>query len=65
MKKKKKDNINILIDDAKIHGALSKQNGSPTSHVVSSNISNVKLLEGPFDVENFLDIKNFKWSFKS
>ena len=49
----KKDNINILIDDAKIHGACPNRMDPPTSHVVSSNISNVKIIEGPFDVENF------------
>ncbi len=49
----KKDNINILIDDAKIHGACPNRMDPPTSHVVTNNIKDVKVIEGPFDVENF------------
>ena len=49
----KKDNINILIDNAKIHGACPNRMDPPTSHVVTNNIKNVKVIEGPFDVENF------------
>jgi len=49
----KKDNINILIDDAKIYGACPNRMDPPTSHVLSNNIESVKVIEGPYDVENF------------
>lgn len=49
----KKDNINILLDDAKIHGACPNRMDPPTSHVLTNNIESVKVIEGPFDVENF------------
>ncbi|MGA1932681.1 TonB-dependent receptor domain-containing protein [Arcobacter sp. YIC-464] len=49
----KKDNINILIDDAKIYGACPNRMDPPTSHVLSNNIESVEVIEGPYDVENF------------
>jgi len=49
----KKDNINILIDNAKIYGACPNRMDPPTSHVLSNNIESVKVIEGPYDVENF------------
>ncbi len=49
----KKDNINILIDNAKIYGACPNRMDPATSHVLSNNIESVKVVEGPYDVENF------------
>ncbi len=49
----KKDNINILIDGAKIYGACPNRMDPPTSHIVTNNIQSVKIIEGPYDVENF------------
>jgi iron complex outermembrane receptor protein len=49
----KKDNINILIDEAKIYGACPNRMDPPTSHVLTNNIQSVKVIEGPYDVENF------------
>ncbi|APW65094.1 TonB-dependent receptor [Poseidonibacter parvus] len=49
----KKDNINILIDNAKIYGACPNRMDPPTSHILSNNIESVKVIEGPYDVENF------------
>lgn len=49
----KKDNINILIDDAKIYGACPNRMDPPTSHVLTNNIDAVEVIEGPYDVENF------------
>ncbi|GGD34885.1 membrane protein [Malaciobacter pacificus] len=49
----KKDNINILIDDAKIYGACPNRMDPATSHVLSNNIESVEVIEGPYDVENF------------
>ncbi len=49
----KKDNINILIDQAKIYGACPNRMDPPTSHIVTNNIESVEVVEGPYDVENF------------
>ncbi len=49
----KKDNINILIDGAKIYGACPNRMDPPTSHVLTNNIEGIEIIEGPYDVENF------------
>lgn len=49
----KKDNINILIDNAKIYGACPNRMDPPTSHVLTNNIEGIEVTEGPYDVENF------------
>ncbi len=49
----KKDNINILIDGAKIYGACPNRMDPPTSHVLTNNIEGIEVIEGPYDVENF------------
>ena len=49
----KKDNINILLDDAKIYGACPNRMDPATSHVLTNNIESVKVIEGPYDIENF------------
>lgn len=49
----KKDNINILLDDAKIYGACPNRMDPATSHVLTNNIQSVKVIQGPYDVENF------------
>ncbi len=49
----KKDNINVIIDGAKVYGGCSNRMDPPISHVLTNNIENVIIQEGPFDVENF------------
>ena len=49
----KRDDINVLIDGAKIYGACPNRMDPPAMHVSIADIESVKLLEGPFDVENF------------
>ncbi|PKN14974.1 MAG: TonB-dependent receptor, partial [Deltaproteobacteria bacterium HGW-Deltaproteobacteria-24] len=49
----KRDNINVLIDGAKIYGACPNRMDPPTSHILSNNVESVVVNEGPFDVENF------------
>jgi len=49
----KRDNINVTIDGAKIHGACPNRMDPPTSHVVTHVIEDVVVQEGPFDVEDF------------
>lgn len=47
-----RDNINILIDDTKIHGACPNRMDPPTSHVVNNQIEAIEIFEGPYDVAN-------------
>ncbi len=49
----KKDNINVIIDGGKICGACPNRMDPPTSHVMTNNVSSIKIIEGPYDVENF------------
>ena len=49
----KKDNINILIDGAKVYGACPNRMDPPTSHILTNNIEGITITEGPYDVENF------------
>ncbi len=49
----RKDNINVLIDGGKIYGACPNRMDPPISHVITSNIKNVEVIEGPYDVEDF------------
>ncbi len=49
----KKDNINILIDGAKVYGACPNRMDPPTSHILTNNVDGIEIIEGPFDVENF------------
>ncbi len=49
----KKDNINVLVDDAKIYGACPNRMDPATSHIATNNIQSIEITEGPYDVENF------------
>ena len=49
----KKDNINVLIDDAKIYGACPNRMDPAISHVLTNNIESIEIIEGPYDVESF------------
>lgn len=49
----KKDNINVLIDNAKVYGACPNRMDPTTSHVLTNNIQGIEIIEGPYDVENF------------
>ena len=49
----RKDDINILVDGGKIYGACPNRMDPPTSHVITSNIKDVDIIEGPYDVEDF------------
>ncbi len=48
-----RDNINVIVDGAKVCGACVNRMDPPTSHVVTSIIDDVEVTEGPFDVEDF------------
>ena len=47
-----KDNINILFDDGRLYGACPNRMDPPISHINVSDIKEVKILKGAFDVEN-------------
>ncbi|WP_092910135.1 TonB-dependent receptor [Hydrogenimonas thermophila] len=49
----RKDNINVLIDGGKIYGGCPNRMDPPLSHVLASNVKNIIVKEGPYDVENF------------
>ncbi len=49
----KRDNINVIIDGGKIYGGCPNRMDPPISHIVTSNIDSIKVIEGPYDVENF------------
>jgi iron complex outermembrane receptor protein len=49
----KKDNINITIDGAKVHGACPNRMDPPISHILTNNVDFIEINEGPFNVEDF------------
>jgi len=49
----KKDNINVLIDGAKVCGACPNRMDPPSMHISTSQIKEVEVREGAFDVANF------------
>jgi len=49
----KKDNINVTIDGAKVHGACPNRMDPPISHVLTNNVDFIEINEGPFNVEDF------------
>ncbi len=49
----KRDDINVLIDGAKIYGGCPNRMDPPSMHISAAQIESVVIKEGPFDVENF------------
>ncbi|MDD2449496.1 MAG: TonB-dependent receptor [Sulfurimonas sp.] len=49
----KRDNISVDVDGTKIFGACPNRMDPPTSHIITSQIDSVEVIEGPYDVENF------------
>ncbi|WP_353661742.1 TonB-dependent receptor [Hydrogenimonas sp. SS33] len=49
----RKDNINVLIDGGKLYGGCPNRMDPPISHVLSNNVDNIVIKEGPYDVEHF------------
>jgi iron complex outermembrane receptor protein len=46
------DNINVLIDGARIHGACPNNMDPPGFHVDFAEVQHVDILKGPFDMKN-------------
>ena len=49
----KRDNISVDIDGTKVCGACVNRMDPPISHIVTNQIENVEVIEGPYDIENF------------
>jgi iron complex outermembrane receptor protein len=49
----KRDNISIEVDGTKVYGACANRMDPPTSHILTSQIKDIKIIEGPYDVETF------------
>lgn len=49
----KRDNISVEVDGTKVCGACINRMDPPVSHVLASQIENVEVIEGPYDVETF------------
>ena len=49
----KRDDLNVLIDGAKIYGGCPNRMDPPAMHISVADIAKVQIKEGPFDVEHF------------
>ena len=49
----KRDNISIEVDGTKVCGACVNRMDPPVSHVLASQIDEVEVIEGPYDVTSF------------
>ncbi|MGE4420011.1 MAG: TonB-dependent receptor [Sulfurimonas sp.] len=49
----KRDNISVDVDGTKVCGACINRMDPPISHIVTNQIEEVEVIEGPYDVENF------------
>ena len=47
-----RDNINVLIDDARLYGACPNRMDPPAFHVDFSEVEKVEVIKGPFDVRH-------------
>ncbi len=47
------DNINVIVNGTKTYGACPNKMDPPISHVDTNDIKSIKIIEGPYDVENF------------
>ncbi|QOG12620.1 TonB-dependent receptor [Arcobacter sp. FWKO B] len=52
VRSQKKDNIVVMIDDAKVCGACPNRMDPPTSHIVTNSVEDIEIIGGPFDVEH-------------
>ena len=49
----KRDNISVEVDGTKVCGACPNRMDPPVSHVLASQIDEIEVIEGPYDVETF------------
>ena len=48
----KRDNISVDVDGTKVQGACVNRMDPPISHIITSQIDEIEIIEGPYDVEN-------------
>jgi len=49
----KRDNISVEVDGTKVHGACVNRMDPPISHVLTNQIQEIEVTEGPYDVTSF------------
>ncbi len=49
----KRDNISVEVDGTKVCGACVNRMDPPVSHILASQIDEIEIIEGPYDVETF------------
>ena len=49
----KRDNISVSVDGTKVMGACPNRMDPPISHIITNQIDDIEVIEGPYDVENF------------
>ncbi|MBN2782699.1 MAG: TonB-dependent receptor [Campylobacterales bacterium] len=49
----KRDNISVEVDGTKVCGACPNRMDPPSSHILASQIDEIEVIEGPYDVETF------------
>ncbi|MBU1989240.1 TonB-dependent receptor [bacterium] len=49
----KRDNISVEVDGTKVCGACPNRMDPPVSHILANQIDEIKVIEGPYDVETF------------
>ncbi|NJC87682.1 MAG: TonB-dependent receptor [Desulfuromonas sp.] len=47
-----RDNINVLVDGARIHGACPSRMDPPAFHFDFAEVEQVRIIKGPYDIEN-------------
>ncbi|MBI5444336.1 MAG: TonB-dependent receptor [Deltaproteobacteria bacterium] len=47
-----RDNINVLVDGARVHGACPNRMDSPAFHYDFAEVEQIQILKGPYDLEN-------------
>jgi len=48
-----RDNISVSVDGTKVQGACVNRMDPPISHILTNQINEVEVIEGPYDVENY------------
>jgi iron complex outermembrane recepter protein len=48
----KRDNISVDVDGTKVQGACVNRMDPPISHIITNQIDEIEVIEGPYDVEN-------------
>jgi len=49
----KRDNISVEVDGTKVQGACVNRMDPPISHILTNQIQEIEIIEGPYDVETF------------